>query len=84
MAVLSTSRTVASNECCFVLGIRTEGHLPEPAKQIQSTKVLTTREDVQRLIYSWQRLSVLNGNTVESAIVHTESPATILLLDQDY
>jgi len=66
------------------LGIRTEGHLPVPAKQIQSTKVLATREGTQRLIYPWERVGVLDGNAVESAVVYIESPATILLLDQDY
>jgi len=61
-----------------------EGHLPVPAKQIQSTKVLATREGVQRLICPWERVGVLDGNAVESVVVHTESPAIILLLDQDH
>jgi len=65
---------VAGNECYFVLGNMTEGHLPLPAKQIQSTEILATRKGIQRLIYLWERVGLLDGNTVESA--------AILLLDQ--
>jgi len=75
---------IASNECCLVLSIRTEGYLPVPAKQIQSTEVLATRESIQRLVYPGKRVSVLNGYAVESAVVYSEPPATILLLGQDY
>jgi len=72
-----------SNECCLVLGIRTEGYLPVPAEQIQITEVLGSREGIQRLIYPWERVGVLDDNAVESAVVYTEHPATILLLDQN-
>jgi len=58
--------------------------LPVLAKQIQSTEVLTARKGIQRLIYLWERVGILDGNTVESAVVYTEPPATILLLDLDY
>jgi len=56
--------------------------VPVPAKQIQSTKVLATCESIQRLIYSWEKVGVLDDNDVESAVVHAESPATILVIDQ--
>jgi len=52
-------------------------------RQIRSTKVLATREGIQRLIYLRKRVGVLNGDIVESVIVHIKPPATILLLDQD-
>jgi len=68
-----------SGECCFVLCFRTEGYLPVPTKQIQSAKVRVPREGVQRLIYPWERVGVLDGSTVELAVIHTEPPATILL-----
>jgi len=73
-----------ANECCFVLGIRTEGYLPVSAKQIQSIKVFSICVGIQRLIYLWESVGVLDGNAVEFAVVHTEPPATILLFDQDY
>ena len=74
---------IKSSESCFGNIFFRNPYLMIASAQIYFSKISCTLESIYRVIRTRQRVGIANGEFIQTLVIYTHSPSSILLLGQD-